>query len=185
MKRTFIAAKINAENELVNIYTKLRNELENEKIKWVDHHNFHLTLFFLGDTTEDQIKEVRVQMSNIVDNFESFTMKIQGLGVFKNFHKPRVLWAGIQNYNPLAEIKKQVDKEMLKMGFNPDAREFKPHLTLARIKWINNKDKLKNLVLEHKDQYFQDVTINEIIFYESILRAEGPEYKPIEKFLLP
>ena len=111
MKRTFIAAKIKAENELVNIYTKLRNELENEKIKWVDHHNFHLTLFFLGDTTEDQIKEVRVQMSNIVDNFESFTMKIQGLGVFKNFHKPRVLWAGIQNYNPLAEIKKQVDKE--------------------------------------------------------------------------
>ena len=185
MKRTFIAAKIEPSTELLNIYTKLRNELQNEKIKWVDNHNFHLTLFFLGDTTEEQINQIRIQLSNIVDNFAPFSIKLQGLGVFKNFHKPRVLWAGVYNYEPLGDVKELIDKEMLKLGFNPDAREFKPHLTIGRIKWIDDKEKLKNIVMKNEDLYFQETKINEIIFYESILKPEGPVYKPIEKFLFP
>lgn len=184
MKRTFIATKINAGEKLLNTYTKLRNELENEKIKWVDNDNFHVTLFFLGNTSEDQINEIRVQLSNIVDNYSSFLIRLHGLGVFKDFHKPRVLWAGIYEYDTMKEIKENIDKEMLKLGFNPDAREFKPHLTLARIKWIKDKQKLRKLVLDHKDQFFQEVHINEVIYYESILKPEGSEYKPIEKFIL-
>jgi 2'-5' RNA ligase len=185
MKRTFVATKIDVGTELLNTYTKLKNELENEKIKWVNNQNFHVTLFFLGDTTEEQINDIRIQLSNIVDVFSSFEVVLKGLGVFKDFHKPRVLWAGIYDYEPLRQIKQYIDKEMLKLGFNPDAREFKPHLTLARIKWLEDKKKLKEMVLDYKDHYFQSVNINEIIFYESILRPEGPVYKPIEKFVLP
>ncbi len=185
MKRTFIATKIKPGKEFLNTFTKLRNELENEKIKWVDHENLHITLFFLGDTEEEQINQVRIQLSNIADNFKAFSIKLQGLGVFKNFNKPRVLWAGIYEYEPMHEIKEYIDKELLKMGFNPDAREFKPHLTLGRVKWINDKNNLREVVNQDKDTFFQELRINEIIFYESILKAKGPIYKPIEKFLLP
>jgi 2'-5' RNA ligase len=185
MKRTFIAVKIHPDNKLLNAHAKLRNELDNEKIKWVDPQNFHLTLFFLGDTEEEQIARIREELSNIAENFSKTQIKLQGLGVFKNIHKPRVLWAGISEYDDLKEIKLAVDKQMVQLGFNPDAREFKPHLTLARIKWLEQKNKLKSLLANYEGVFFQYADIEEIIYYESILKESGPEYKPIEKFMLP
>ncbi|MFO8234912.1 MAG: RNA 2',3'-cyclic phosphodiesterase [Bacteroidales bacterium] len=184
MRRTFIGIKINPGDEFLNTYTKLRNELENEKIKWVDTDKFHLTLFFLGDTEEDKIEEIRLKLSNIVDEFDKFTLDLKGLGVFRDFVKPKVLWGGIYNYETLASLKNIVDKEMVKSGFTPDKRKFTPHLTIGRIKFLKNRETLKKLVLEHKHKYFDQIKINELIYYESILRPQGPQYIPIEKYVL-
>ena len=184
MKRTFIAIKINPKAKLLEAYTKLRNELKNEKIKWVDGDNFHVTLFFLGETSEEQISIVKGMLDKLITSHEAFEMNLQGLGVFKNIHKPRVLWAGIRNYEPLKEIKESLDHEMKDLGFTPDNREFKPHLTLARIKWIEDKNKLEHLILEHQDEDFQKTAIEQVIFYESTLKQTGPVYTPIGKFPL-
>ena len=185
MKRTFIATKIKPNAELLNAYAKVRNELENEKIKWVEPQNFHLTLFFIGDTDEEQIANVSKELSNLVDNYSKTQIKLEGLGVFKSIKKPRVLWTGISEFQGLKEIKLALDKQMLQLGFNPDAREFKPHLTLARMKWIDNKQRLEALLKEYENVFFQHSQIDHLIYYESILKKSGPEYKPIEKFMLP
>ena len=184
MKRTFIAIKIPCGPRLSETYTKLRNELKNEKIKWVDDDKFHVTLFFLGDTSEEQISGVRQMLDQLITSFEAFEISLQGLGVFKNIHKPRVLWAGIRDYEPLKKLKQNLDQEMKKLGFTPDDREFKPHLTLARIKWIDDKNKLEHLILEHQEADFQKTAIQEVIFYESQLKKSGPVYTPIGKFPL-
>ena len=185
MKRTFIATRIEPSTELLNAYTKLRNELENEKIKWVDPEIFHLTLFFIGDTEEESIAEIGNELSNLVDQLEKTTIRLQGLGVFKNIHKPRVLWAGIEDFEGLRRIKTLLDKTLLQLGFVPDNREFKPHLTLARIKWLDDKNKLNELLDIYRGQFFQVASISEIVYYESILKPSGPVYKPIERFVLP
>ncbi|MCF8335394.1 MAG: RNA 2',3'-cyclic phosphodiesterase [Bacteroidales bacterium] len=184
MKRTFIAAKISPGEKLLETYTKLRNELKNEKIKWVNSDQFHITLFFLGDTDEEMIPRVRTQIGNLIDQFSAFYINLSGLGVFKNLHKPRVLWAGIYQYDTLKEIKERIDEEMVSLGFPAEERDFKPHLTMARLKWINDKEKLKGLIEGYKNEDFQQVKINECIYYESILKPGGPVYKPIEKFIL-
>ncbi|MBS3772291.1 MAG: RNA 2',3'-cyclic phosphodiesterase [Bacteroidales bacterium] len=185
MKRTFIACKISPGDKLLKTYTKLRNELKNEKIKWVNSDHFHITLFFLGDTDEEMIPRVRTQVGNLVDQFSSFQIKLSGLGVFKNMNKPRVLWAGIYQYETMKEIKEGIENEMVALGFPAEKKEFRPHLTMARLKWINDKEKLKGLINDYQDEDFQQVKINEIIYYESILKPSGPVYKPIEKFILP
>jgi len=185
MKRTFIATKISPGEKLLKTYTKLRNELKNEKIKWVNSEQFHITLFFLGDTDEEMIPRVRTQVGNLLDQFSSFYINLSGLGVFKNINKPRVLWAGIYDYDTMKDIKERIDEEMVALGFPRDEREFRPHLTMARLKWINDKEKLKDLLETYKNEDFQEVKINEVIYYESILKPSGPVYKPIEKFILP
>jgi len=185
MKRTFIACKISPGDKLLKTYTKLRNELKNEKIKWVNSDHFHITLFFLGDTDEEMIPRVRTRVGNLVDQFSSFHIKLSGLGVFKNMNKPRVLWAGIYQYETMKEIKEGIENEMVALGFPAEKKEFRPHLTMARLKWINDKEKLKGLINDYQDEDFQQVKINEIIYYESILKPSGPVYKPIEKFILP
>mgnify|MGYP006290068139 CR=1 FL=1 len=184
MKRTFIATKIHPGTQLLNAYAKLRNELENEKIKWVDPENFHLTLFFIGDTDEEQIDIIRQELASLTATYSKTHIQLEGLGVFKSIHKPRVLWAGISQYDELKKIKIAIDQRMEQFGFTPDKREFKPHLTLARMKWIEDKQKLNQILNEFKSLHFQESTIEDLILFESILKPTGPEYKPIEKFEL-
>ncbi|MFW5901057.1 MAG: RNA 2',3'-cyclic phosphodiesterase [bacterium] len=185
MKRTFIATKISPGEKLLKTYTKLKNELKNEKIKWVNSDQFHITLFFLGDTDEEMIPRIRTQAGNLMDQYNAFHINLTGIGVFKNLHKPRVLWAGIDQFEAMKEIKERIEEEMTALGFPGEKRDFRPHLTMARIKWIYDKQNLKNLVDTYKNEDFQQVKVNEIIYYESILKRSGPVYKPIEKFLLP
>ncbi|MFP4042202.1 MAG: 2'-5' RNA ligase family protein, partial [Bacteroidales bacterium] len=59
-----------------------------------------------------------------------------------------------------------------------------PHLTIGRIKFIKHKDRLKNLVLENEDKFFDRLRISELIYFESVLHPQGPEYIPIEKYKL-
>ena len=184
MRRTLIAIKIEPGNRLLQAYTKLQNELKNEKIKWVDRDNFHVTLFFLGDTDEEKISQVRLSLAGLAPAFEAFDINLYGMGVFKNMQKPRVLWAGIQDFEPLQRIKQSVDQKMSQLGYTPDKREFRPHLTLARIKWIEDKNKLEHLLLEYEQQQWQKTRISELIYYESTLKQSGPVYTPIEKFSL-
>jgi len=184
MKRTFIAIPIQAGPKLRETHTKLRNELKNEKIKWVDADHFHLTLFFLGDTRDEQVKQVDQMLASLVKEFPDFTIRLEGLGVFKNISKPRVLWAGIKDYDPLREIKTAIDRQMSSLGFEPDKREFKPHLTLARIKWIDHRDKLRQLIDEHQQREWQSAHIDQIIYFESRLTQSGPVYRPIGRYKL-
>lgn len=184
MKRTFIAIPVRAGRNLRNTHTKLRNELKNEKIKWVDADHFHVTLFFLGDTTEEQTDQVHRMLQSLVARYQSFTIRLQGLGVFKNINKPRVLWAGIYNYEPMQEIKQAIDEEMSRIGFEPDKRPFVPHLTLARIKWIDDRDTLRALLEEHREEEWQSVDIGEVIYFESKLTQSGPIYTPLGRYSL-
>jgi len=184
MRRTFIAIKIEPGNRLSQAYTKIQNELKNEKIKWVDRHNFHVTLFFLGDTSDKKISEVSRSLAELATAFEAFEITLYGMGVFKNLRKPRVLWAGIRDFEPLKKMKQSLDQKMSNLGFAPDEREFKPHLTLARIKWIDDKNTLEHLLKEYQQQEWQKAWIGEIIYLESKLTQSGPVYTPIEKFSL-
>lgn len=184
MRRTFIAIRIEPGSRLSQAYTKIQNELKNEKIKWVDRNNFHVTLFFLGDTGEEQISEVSRSLADLAAAFEAFEITLYGMGVFKNLRKPRVLWAGIRDFESLHKMKQSLDQKMSNLGFTPDQREFKPHLTLARIKWIDDKNKLEHLLTEYEQQEWHKATIDEIIYYESKLTKRGPVYTPIEKFSL-
>lgn len=184
MKRTFIAIPIQAGPKLRETHTKLQNELKNEKIKWVEADHFHLTLFFLGDTRDDQVEQVDRMLAALVREFSDFTIRLEGLGVFKNIRKPRVLWAGIKDYEPMRKIKSALDREMSPLGFEPDKREFKPHLTLARIKWIDDREKLRHLIDAHQQQPWQSAHIDQLIYFESRLTQSGPVYTPIGRYKL-
>ena len=57
-KRIFLAIKIHPEPELPELVDLLRDELADERIKWVDDDQFHITLKFFGDTPESKIEQI-------------------------------------------------------------------------------------------------------------------------------
>jgi len=184
MKRIFIAVKVEPGAELERMISSLKSLLASERIKWVDLLNIHLTLVFLGDTEEIRLPEISGLLKGICNDFPAFEFLLMGTGVFKNFRDPRIIWAGVKNSEELNELQSLMAAGLKSAGFISEDRHFNPHLTIGRIKSASDNEKLNKVLGNYGGTNFQKVHVREIILFESILRQEGPLYKPLEKYLL-
>ncbi|MBN2348872.1 MAG: RNA 2',3'-cyclic phosphodiesterase [Bacteroidales bacterium] len=184
MKRTFIAIDIPASPKLIHCISDIRLELHQESIRWVPREQFHITLKFLGDTENYFIEGINLKLKEIADNAHKFSMSMNKIGVFKNIISPRVLWAGIKADEELNRIISIIEDSMVEFGFEKTNRKFTPHLTIGRIKYINNRTILSEIIDNYKETGFGTITIHEIVFYESILKKTGPEYVVLGKHQL-
>ncbi len=182
--RTFIAIKIKPEEELKVFFKKTKKAFSEEIIKWVDENNLHLTLRFLGETSNEQVQKIIHSFGKIAELTENFQLKLKGAGYFKSNGVPRVIFINLEEISSLKLLAEKIESEVQLAGFDADQREFNPHLTLGRIKFLKNSDLFIQLVNEWKEFEFQVVPVNEIIFYQSILNNREPVYKPLGKFKL-
>lgn len=178
--RTFIAVDVPVEDRLRKGWANLKNQLLRENIKWVDDRMLHLTLFFLGDTAESGITEIADRLDQRVSALRSFPVKLRGLGTFGHSVNPRVIWVGLEDCPPLIELKKFVNDAVTPLGFEEEGREFAPHITLGRVKGLRDVTILKDYIAAHRQTFYQESLIDKVIFYQSILKAEGPVYKPLK-----
>ncbi len=184
MKRIFIAVKVDPGEELLRMFSSLKAMLVAENIKWVDQANIHLTLSFQGDTEEKRIGLLSRMLSDTCTGFGEFEFNLTGTGVFKNFRDPRILWVGIRSAEKLIQLNKIISEGLILNGFETEERQFKPHLTLGRVKSVKDTENLKILMESYRDVQFQVVHTNEVILFESILTQTGPIYKSIAKYNL-
>jgi RNA 2',3'-cyclic 3'-phosphodiesterase len=182
MQRTFIAFKIEPAKEMMDCISHLRDALRMEKIKWVDPGRLHITLRFLGDTNPQQVSSIINLLRGMVPGSPTPEMVFRGLGIFRTIRDPKVLWIGMDSAPVLQNIKSTIDLRLSGLGFPAEERKFRPHLTLARIKSIRDTDVLRDLITEYRDFMYQKNLIEELVYYESILRSGGPVYLPLEKF---
>ncbi len=181
MLRTFIAVKIEPEPELLQLMKCLKKKFSDQKIKWVEENNLHLTIKFLGDTTPLQVEKVKEILQETAKNFSEFQFDLQGIGFFKRNRQPKVLFVNIEKYKYLKQFADELDTKLSGLGFEKEQREFNPHLTLGRIKYLRNKSRFYKTIEEYKSILIQQVKIDEIIYYQSILKSDGPEYKFLVK----
>ncbi len=182
--RTFVAVKVEPGPQLLQLLKDLKNTLPGEPVKWVEPDKLHLTIKFIGDIFPSQVDEIGEELNQVSKQFSSFSFELEGLGFFKNRGKPRVLFANIKDGEVLQLLAAEIDNRLSTFGFEPEKRPFKPHLTLARIKFLKNKKTFYQFMENYRETFFQTVTINEVIFYRSILKQEGPEYKELGDFKL-
>ena len=184
MKRLFAAIKVKPNNEFLEIFHGLKQDLKHEKIKWVEPHNLHLTLKFFGETEEDKIPEIVAALKSSVNNQNQFSFEISTLGIFGSRYNPKVIWAGLTNTDSLIKLEASVSSGLESIGYIPDRQNFVPHLSLGRIKALKDKDLFQNIIDDYKGEYFQHVFVEEIYLLESTLIKTGPIYTIIEKFNL-
>lgn len=182
MRRTFVAIKTKLNDGGLDILSEIKDELYDEKIKWLNESNFHLTLFFMGDTSEDLIKMLKLELQEAMSTFKAFNLVCKGFGVFRNVKTPRALWFGFKKSNELLTLKNIIDEVMTKVGLDLDKKDFSPHLTIGRTKFIANRQSLGSLLKKYKNYKIQEFRITEVIFYESVLTPQGAIYKEIKKF---
>jgi RNA 2',3'-cyclic 3'-phosphodiesterase len=99
--------------------------------RWIDPGNFHLTLRFIGEITEDvaaDVDEALVQLEA-----RPFSLQLAGTGVFGG-NRPHTLWVGVERDPDLARLRDRIEQALIRAGLAPEPRKFAPHVTLARLR---------------------------------------------------
>jgi 2'-5' RNA ligase len=143
--------------------------------KWVEHENLHITLFFLGEISEEQMKRTAELLKNI--SFDHFPLLINRLGYFEKYSKPTTVWLGLKKSDPLQQLYSKMKTELEAICNQSFSKKFIPHLTLGRIKKTPDdwKDKIKTITV--KKEMLRDIVLS---LKSSTLTETGPIYKALE-----
>jgi RNA 2',3'-cyclic 3'-phosphodiesterase len=149
--------------------------------RWTRPEGIHLTLKFLGQTSDQQEAQVKSELGRM-EGFEKFAVRVQGFGFFPGAKRPRVFWAGLEAPPELARLAAQVETTLAPIGFPPENRAFRPHLTLARFKIPRPQPKLEALVAVQGDPLLGAFEVSEFFLWESRLLPGGAEYHKVARF---
>ncbi len=180
--RLFVACNIDRETKdyFREKTDKLKRELP-RGVKWVKPDNYHITLKFLGDTSQERAEELIDRLDNISLKGQ-FTCKFKGISAFPDRDYPRVLISRVtQGREELVELHNKIEKAATEMDFAEEKRKFTPHLTLGRIK---NKADIKMAADVLTDEGFgKNLAVSDSIdsfsLMKSTLKPQGPIYQEI------
>lgn len=181
--RAFLAIDID-EDLKAKIYKVIKEFKQiDANIKYVDLENLHLTLKFFGDIDTEGIDLLSSKISNVVNDFDSFKIKIKGCGAFPNTKRIKVIWLGLEDDEIVKKLHDELDKEFVKLGFDKD-KKFSSHLTIGRMKSAKGKNKVKSTIEEFSDVEIGEMSVEKIILKKSTLTPQGPIYEDLEIFEL-
>lgn len=181
--RIFIAVEIPGpvKEKISHIQQELKGEVE--KIKWVNPELLHFTLKFLGEISEEGLKKVKEITLQIARESKSFTLNIKGMGVFPSYSSPRVIWIGVdEGKEAIGKLAKKLDEELSKEGFIKEKREWIPHLTIGRVKFLREKEKLKELIHSREEIEIGEVKVENLSVIQSYLTPKCSIYKTLGEF---
>ena len=134
--RAFIAIHLSQEArlQLSDTIRSLESEIPGG-VRWVDPEGIHLTLKFLGDLDPALVQDVLLAMEQAASGSSPFHLHLNGLGVFPNQRRPRILWAGLGgDLDALGALQEKLESAMSDLDFPRERRTFNPHLTLGRVR---------------------------------------------------
>ena len=151
---------------------------------WVRPESQHLTFAFLGEQEETLIDKLAPLVEQGVGAVQKFDGTLAGCGFFPNPRHARVGWVGVrpeQSFNALA---KSVRDAVQQAGVTLDRAEFRPHLTLMRIRdpWPPACIETFNGAL--RDFVSTPFAVERITLYSSRLDPRGAVHTPLRQFAL-
>lgn len=176
--RTFIAISLTPELKVE--LNKMIDDLKpiTRDVRWVKPDSIHLTLKFLGNLSTDQLKKVFSGMDIAQAKFPGiFSVNVEGTGCFPSLRRPRVLWVGVkgEEMEKLRSLQRLIDSSLREQGFATEDRKYSPHLTVARIKFAEQLDRL----MERFSQYpfpVVELPVWEVHIMRSDLKPDGAVY---------
>lgn len=179
MIRAFVAVRIDPSvaEKIFAVQSQLKRNLLG--VRWVGRENLHFTLKFLGPVEEEKITPVTDALEEVLHLFPRFPILARDIGVFPDIRKPRVLWVGLEG-SSLASLAMGVETALEPIGFAREKRGFKPHLTIGRWRNFNGQpEMLRDEVARWQRYDFGQSWVEEVIFFQSVLKAEGAIYSPL------
>jgi 2'-5' RNA ligase len=194
--RTFIAIELpaNVKQRVLERQRRLQRLLDEQAsgdaFRWTPADNLHLTLRFLGETSEAQRKQIETALTTIVSAVPVFHLALQATGAFPNLRKPNILWLDfVGDVGVLAPLQQRIEVVAQEAGFAGEERAFTAHLTIARA-----QKSAAPSILTRAGEALRTVTapqaadepfaVEALHLIHSDLRPAGPVYTPLATFAL-
>ncbi|MGE0606214.1 MAG: RNA 2',3'-cyclic phosphodiesterase [Pirellulales bacterium] len=178
--RTFVAVEIGLDirARATRLIAKLKTT--GADVRWVEPDKLHLTLKFLGDVERNDIPAVCNAVLRAAAEVPPFDLESHGVGAFPDLHHPRTIWMGIgQGEAEMAALQAGVEQALADEGYRPEARRFRPHLTLGRVRGARGADELAAELGGLLDYFGGAMSVDEVIVFSSTLDRRGPTYEPL------
>lgn len=181
--RAFMAVEV--DTELVDKISEIQKNLAeaNAQVKFVEPENLHFTFKFLGDISPEKAESIINMAEEKTKNYSPFNIKIKGTGVFPNMGYIRVIWLGVEEPEVFSKMQEDFDQDFVKMGFKRE-RSYIPHLTIGRVKGVQNKELLVTIVKELQNIEVGTMNVDKLVLKESELTPVGPIYTDLKEIHL-
>jgi 2'-5' RNA ligase len=163
-RRIFIAMDIDA-NLKKAIHSFTRKAFSgHDRIRIIPPENLHITLKFIGDTSEDEVESIKKIIGESVSAHKAF----EYIGINEGFSG----FSGVYH---------SLEKELSNIGIEKEHRGFDPHITAARIKNPFDISSIARITAAFDKGRSK---ADSVTLYESILSRQGARYIIIERFVL-
>lgn len=150
------------------------------KVSWTRQGNWHLTLQFLGHVPVDKAEGIIEALSFV--SAASFAFQGGGAGFFPNARRPRVAWVGLsKGREESIALAGSIARALHPLGFDPDRAEFKPHLTICRIR-EDRGDHWKDLQTDLARMEWPEFTVDRFVLWKSRLSPMGAQYDALGEY---
>ena len=183
MKRVFLAIHIKDTVIIYQVINILKSELMAENISWAEPQNLHLTLRFFGPTEDLLLKKIEKQLEVSLQNQKPFSISFNKLGIFGSKYQPRVLWMGMDHIEGMVKLSETINTSIEEIGIHTDRQNFIPHITIGRIKKLQSKKYFQSIIDRYKVFEMNEMLIDRIFLYESILKKNGAEYRVLKEYV--
>lgn len=150
----------------------LRGSMRN--VRWEPDRKFHITLRFLGETRRACIPEIVSAVKGRCEIFSPLKLQTVGVEALIRRRYPETLAVTVSGDDSLFDLKEAVDSELEAVGFEPEKRDFIPHITIGRAK--------KRMKLPELPRFELDFTADTVLLMESELRREGAVHTEVGRF---
>lgn len=181
--RSFIAIPLTA--EVQRSARRLIRDLRREQdgIKWVPEDNLHLTLKFLGDVVDREVPAVCQAIRQVCRRADPFPLTFATVGGFPTSARPRTIWAGIATGgDELTALVADLETTLAELGFKPEPRDYRPHLTLGRVKSgaRTASDEVISRMQQHEQRMLGTMQAEQVKLIASYLDRQGPTYNVMD-----
>ena len=142
--------------------------------RWQSAEQMHLTLRFIGEVDGGAFREIGDALARI--DAEAFTLALEGVGHFPPRGKARILWTGVAPNPALMHLRERTEAAITGLGFEPDGRNYAPHVTLARFASRVPAHRLQEFVSYHRLFSSGPFAVRSFELYSSQLGAGGAHY---------
>lgn len=153
-------------------------------MRWSTPEQQHLTLVFLGEVDEARLPELARALAAASRRQPLLALATAGLGAFPSARRASVLWCGVAgDTEALAGLHDRLTQQ-LRGFYRPEARGFKPHLTLARLRGGAQAEAAAAALAQLPAAPVVRWVAREVDLYRSQLSREGARYTRLERFAL-
>lgn len=148
-------------------------------VKWVETHNLHLTLKFLGEVHEREIAQVCQAVARGAAEVQPFELQVRGAGAFPNAARPRTVWIGAdRGAQEMVVLHDRVEAALAELGYREEHRRFQTHVTIGRVRGGGPGIlELGTLLQQRANAAVGSMTVQKVTVFSSALTPSGPIYE--------